>query len=87
VNKADSRQREPAASLFSYDPTKLDGIRTFFFQTFARLEEIDYFCGMNDNRNVTKIDEKKLARLKTGAQHFDEKFANCNSSLLCEGME
>ena len=48
------------------------------------MEEIDYFCGMNDNKKMTKIDEKKLARLKTGSQHFDEKYGGEGSASRVE---
>lgn len=33
---------------------------------------------------MTKIDEKKLARLKTGSQHFDEKYGGEGSASRVE---
>ena len=59
------------------------------------MEEIDYFCGMNDiiretfhsveyDEYYASLDEKKLARLKTGSQHFDEKYGGEGSASRVE---
>ena len=48
------------------------GVRDEYFSSniFGDLEEINYFCSMNeDNRN-----KKKLAGLKTGSQHLAETY-------------
>lgn len=59
------------------------------------MEEIDYFCCMNDiiretfhsveyDEYYASLDEKKLARLKTGSQHFDEKYGGEGSASRVE---
>ena len=55
------------------EPTRLFyGVRDEYFSSniFGDLEEINYFCSMNDdNRN-----KKKQAGLKTGSQHLAETY-------------